>query len=83
MNEKLTRFRVAESRLQKCARYVDKQLPEGTGFALVCFTIGDGGYAGYISSLNRADMIQALRECAAALEVKRDSGPGEPIQEVH
>ncbi len=83
MNDKLKRHRVAETKLQKCARFVSRQMPEGVGFAIVCFTHGEGGYSGYVSDLHREDMIKALRECAAALEVKRDVGPGDPIPELH
>lgn len=83
MTEKLRRFRVAESRLQKCARLVSRQLPAGVGFALVCFTHGAGGYSGYVSDLHRDDMIKALRECADVLEARRDVKPGDPIPELH
>ena len=69
-DQKLARHRVAEGRLQKCARFLDKQMPAGIRFALVTFTFGDGGYAGYVSSARREDMIKALRECADNLEAK-------------
>jgi hypothetical protein len=77
---KLARHRVAEGTLQSLARRIDKALPEGICFALVTFTVGDGGYAGYVSNGQRADMIKALRECATVLEIKADMPPGAPLR---
>lgn len=38
------------------------------GFALLIFDWGDKGRLNWISNANRADMVAALRECAATLE---------------
>lgn len=83
-DEELLRLhRAAEARLRGLADRISEQLPEGIGFALVTFTVGEGGYAGYVSNARRADMIKALRECADKLEAKRDSPPGAPIVREH
>lgn len=78
-DEKLQRHRIAEGRMQDLAKRIDKRLPEGILFALVTFTAGEGGYAGYVSNGHRADMIKALRECADILEAKADMPPGAPL----
>lgn len=83
-DEELLRLhRSGEARLRGLADHITETLPEGTGFALVTFTLGEGGYAGYVSNARRADMIKALRECADTLEARRDSPPGAPIVREH
>lgn len=74
------RFRDSERRLQGIAKQIDAELPEGIVFALTIFTVGDGGYAGYVSNAQRGDMIKALRECADTLEAKADSPPGANLE---
>lgn len=75
----IERHRETEQRLQALARMIDAALPAGVAFALVTFTVGDAGYAGYVSSGNRTDMIKALRECADVIEAKADLPRGAPM----
>lgn len=76
---KLARHRNTEALLQGIAKGLDDILPEGICFALVTFTVGSGGYAGYVSNGRRPEMIKALRECADTLEARADMPPGAPL----
>lgn len=71
-------------RMQAIARLVEQRLPDGMLFVVMTFTPGEdgsGGYSGYISNADRADMIKALRECADTLEARMDTpGDGLPVE---
>ncbi len=56
----------------KMGDQVNAQLPEGFGFALIVFPFHGGGTGSYISSGQRSDMIQALRETADRIEKNQD-----------
>jgi len=52
----------------------------GACFAVLGFTIGEGGWATWVSNAERGDVITALREMADNLERKLDTPPGSRIQ---
>ena len=43
-------------------------VPEGVGFALHLWSIGEGGWATFVSNVDRDDHINALRELIAKHE---------------
>ena len=43
-------------------------MPKDTGFALLIFDFGPGGYMTWASNASRPDMVRALREMATTLE---------------
>jgi hypothetical protein len=55
---------------------IDDLLPEGWGFALLMFPLGDrAGRMNYMSSANREDMIAALKELIANFEGRGFDAP--------
>lgn len=58
----------AERKMQAIARTVDSMIPEGWGFAVLCFTFGGKGFMNWVSNASRTDMSKALREMADRLE---------------
>lgn len=74
------RFRQGEQKLQSIAERLKEWLPDGLCFALIIFTPGKDGYAGYVCNAKRTDMIRALRECADTLEAHADSPPGSNLE---
>lgn len=44
------------------------EVPENTVFAVLLFTVGEGGFSAYSSNARRGDMIRALREMAERLQ---------------
>lgn len=51
-----------ESLLKRIATSFSKQLPEDIGFTLFLFTYGEDGNLFYISSAQREDMINVVKE---------------------
>lgn len=51
-----------EEILRKFGRMMKDTMPSGFGFALLIFTYGQGGSMFYISSAERQDMINSMRE---------------------
>jgi hypothetical protein len=60
-----------ERRVAPILDHIKAHTPAGTGFAVLLFRF-DGHEATYGSNAQRADMIQALRECADRLEQRMD-----------
>lgn len=60
-----------ERKMQGIAKTVKAMVPEGWGFAVLCFSYGEGGFMNWVSNAQRADMIKALREMADKLENDR------------
>lgn len=60
------KFRVrdekAESALRNIGQIIKRKTPDGMGFALLLFDYGNGGNMFYISSAQRQDMLNAMRE---------------------
>lgn len=52
------------------AEVIREHLPEGVGFALLLFDLGDRGFMSWASNARRADMVKALREMASKLETR-------------
>jgi hypothetical protein len=44
------------------AKALSETMPEGRGFALLCFDLGEGGAMAYCSNAKRDDMIKAMQE---------------------
>jgi len=58
------------------ANLLNGGLPEGYGFALLVFGLGEAeGYMNYISNANREDMICALKELVANFEGRTQDPP--------
>lgn len=64
------------SRMQELAKLVDKQLPVGWGFALLCFSFGKDGRMNYVANANRVDVVRAMYEFIEA--TKEQWGEHEP-----
>jgi hypothetical protein len=49
--------------MQKIARKVDEELPQGWGFAVLAFPFGEGeGRINYVSNGNREDVVKVVRQ---------------------
>lgn len=51
-----------EVKLKEIGKIIKSVLPKGWGFSLMIFNYGDKGNMFYISSANRQDMIEAMKE---------------------
>lgn len=54
-----------KGKLQNIAQNIDKELPEGFGFALLTFKFNaepDTSNLMYVSNANRADIVKAMKE---------------------
>lgn len=58
----------AEMKAQSVGRIIAASMPQGWGFALMMFSVGEGGYSTYVSNLDRATMVVAIRELASKIE---------------
>ena len=79
---RLAQYRKGEAKLQKLARIIGKELPEGMIFVLHIHTPNPDGsvsYGGYVSNGERGEMIAAMRETADTLEARMDVPPGAAI----
>lgn len=54
--------------LRRIGALIGKELPAGWGFNLLLFTYGEGGSLFYISSAERADVINVMKEYIAKFE---------------
>lgn len=65
-------FQIREPQIERLlsylARSIKAALPQGWGFMLFFFTLGEGGSMFYISDAQRADVIQAMKEWIALQE---------------
>ena len=48
--------------LNKLGRSIGKDMPPGFGFTLLIYTYGEGGFLFYISSAEREDSINLIKE---------------------
>lgn len=73
MDEKTKRATLeeAERKMQSIARTVQGMIPQGWGFAVLCFSFGEKGFMNWVANAQREDMIKALREMADKLENDR------------
>jgi hypothetical protein len=73
VNTKLPSYEVhhagAERALRDTARALKETMPPGYGFALFIFSYGEHGDMFYLSSAQRADMIETLKEFIAKQEL--------------
>lgn len=60
------------AKMRKFAKFIHTRLPDGWGLALVVFPYGKMGIGNYISTAQRTEMIQGLRELADRLEKNQD-----------
>jgi hypothetical protein len=58
--------------LQGLAKHIAGQIPSNHGFALLVFTIGEGGTLQYVGNCNRLDIMQAMREFIAVNREERN-----------
>lgn len=59
-----------ESRLRDIGETLKKRVPEGMGFTVLMFDYGAGGAMFYLSSAQRADMINSMKEFIKKQEAK-------------
>lgn len=57
-------------KLKELAKLVDKQLPIGWGFALLCFTFGEEGRMTYVANAKRSSVVRAMYEFIEATKEK-------------
>lgn len=57
--------------LQGLAKHIASEIPADHGFALLVFTLGEGGTMQYVANCNRLDILQAMREAIAVLGEER------------
>jgi len=67
MPERATLLR-AEEEARRIGRALKAAMPPGWGFTLLLLSYGEDGFATYLSSCDRADMIAALKELVKKLE---------------
>ena len=55
---------IVKGRMQKIARKVDEELPDGYGFVVLAFNFGNGedNEMMYVSNANRQDIVRAMKE---------------------
>ncbi len=55
---------VVKNKMQKIAKKVDEELPEGYGFVVLTFNFGKGkdNEMMYVSNANRQDIVKAMKE---------------------
>jgi GTPase len=53
---------LADGKLQDLAKQIRAQLPDGWGFGLFLFNYGEGGSMVWVSSAERATILEALHE---------------------
>lgn len=53
-----------KSKMQKIAKKVDEELPNGYGFVVLAFNFGEGpdNEMMYVSNANREDIVKAMQE---------------------
>lgn len=55
---------LVKGKMQKIARKVDEELPNGYGFVVLTFNFGEGidNEMMYVSNANRQDIVKAMKE---------------------
>lgn len=68
-----------ESQLRDMGNIINDRLkPLGLGFTLIIFTYGKDGFSSYLSSANRKDMIELMKETIMKLEAGAVAPHGQP-----
>lgn len=59
-----------KSKMQKIAKKVDEELPNGYGFVVLAFNFGEGkdNEMMYVSNANRQDIVKAMKEWIKKIE---------------
>lgn len=71
MSDKRATLEEAERKMQGIAKAVGEMIPNGWGFAVLCFSFGEEGFMNWVSNGEREDMVMALREMVTRLENDR------------
>lgn len=53
---------IVKGKLQRIAKKVDAELPEGFGFVVLAFKFNEKGQLMYVSNADRADVVKAMEE---------------------
>jgi hypothetical protein len=53
---------------------IHRTMPDGVGYALLVFGMGEEGWITYMSNAERVDMIKAMRELIGKMEREMFSG---------
>lgn len=62
MSDEIPRLEEVEKAGRQLGQLIGSVLPEGVGFALHLWTFGEGGWATFLSNVERSDHMAALRE---------------------
>ena len=58
----------AERKMKDLADAVKANVPQGWGYAVLCYSFGENGFMNYVSNGRREDMVKALKELLVNLE---------------
>ena len=66
---------IVKGRMQKIARKVDEELPQGYGFVVLAFTFGEGkdNELMYVSNANREDIVKAMQDMQEWIEKTKNT----------
>lgn len=53
---------IVKGKMQRIAKKVNDELPEGFGFIVLSFVFGHPGQMMYVSNANREDVVQSMKE---------------------
>lgn len=67
-----------EADAQRIGRAIGSGLSPNTGFALLLFNKGPGGFTTYVSNCRREDMIAAMKEWISHAGTGTIAPPGQP-----
>ena len=71
-------LRELEATARQIGRRIGGSLPDGVGFCLMIFDLGEGGHMTYLSNAERDDMVKGVRELLEAVEAGLMQPPGHP-----
>ena len=77
---KIAAHRKGEDWLCAIGKALNESCPKGSCYVLQIYTVGQEGFAAYVSNGERASMIEALRETADRLEAGTDSDLGADVE---
>lgn len=61
---------VVRGKMKNLAKLVDKELPVGWGFVVLCFSFGADGRMNYVANADRRDVVRAMYEFIEATKAQ-------------
>jgi hypothetical protein len=58
------------AKMQELGKLVDKQLPYGWAYVVLCFNFGEGGRMNYVANAKRRDVVRAMYEFIEATKAQ-------------